>query len=67
MGKKESTTGIVRIGVTFAELVVHSMVADPDVNVILQCNCLTYHEEDAQRQLGLVRSVSPQSVSACSD
>lgn len=57
VGEEEAPRGVVRVGVGVAELVVHSVVARPLENVVLQRGRVEYHEEDAQRQLRLVRSV----------
>lgn len=62
VGEEESPGGVVRIGVCVGELVMHSVVAGPLVDGVLECDGLQDHKEDAEWEARFVGLVRPQSV-----
>jgi len=62
VGEEEAAAGVVGIGVCVGELVVHTVVTGPLPDAVLEGQRLAQHQEDAQRQLGLVGLVRPQTM-----
>lgn len=67
VGEEEATTRVVGIGVCVGKLVMHTMIACPLPDAVLEGERLAQHEENAQRQLCLVRLVRPQTMHARRD
>lgn len=64
--KEEASIRIVRIGISFREFVVHTMITNPFVNGILARQCKAQHQNDTHRCLCFVRTMSPEAMStAC--
>lgn len=61
---EESSVRVVRVRVRVRVLVVQPVVAHPVVNAVLDAHRLEQGQNDAQRQLGLVRVMRPQPVRA---
>lgn len=67
MSKEEPSLGIVRISIRLTELVMNAMISGPDVDRVLHRYAVGSHQEEPQRQSGLVRAMSPKSMSTSSD
>jgi len=61
---EEPAVRVVRVSVRVRVLVVQPVVAHPVVDAVLDADRLEQGEDDAQRQLGLVRVMRPQPVRA---
>lgn len=62
--EKQSTSGIVRIGIAVLVFVMHAMIVHPHPDAVLMGNRVEKRQQQFQRPLGFVRLVRPQSVCA---
>lgn len=63
--KEETPLRVVRIRVRVREFMMDSVIPHPLINMILESYGLQKHKDNSHRPFRFVRSVSPQSVSAC--
>jgi uncharacterized membrane protein len=59
VGKEESSESIVGISISFAVLVMNSMISRPFVDIILESHAIEDHQHHPKRELCLVGLVSP--------
>lgn len=57
--EKESTIGIVRVGVGLGEFVMDSMIARPFKDTVLECHGLLNRQQETEWKSSLVRFVAP--------
>ena len=62
MGKEETSRCVVGVGRGFTELVVDPVVPRPHQDRVLHGDAVGQHQEDAQGERRLVRSVRPEPV-----
>lgn len=67
MRKKEASGGVVRIRVRLRKFVMNPMISGPVVGGILEGYRIENDQDEAQRPLGLVGSVRPESVGTASN
>ena len=65
--EEEAAGSIMGVGVRLGVLVMHAVVAGPMVDAALVGNGVEHHQQDAVGQSGVVGTVGPKSVHACSD
>lgn len=62
--KEEASIRIVRIGISFREFMMHTMIANPFVNGVLARQCEAQHQNDTHGSLCFVRSMGPEAMGA---
>lgn len=67
MGEEEATSGIMRIGISFRELVVDTMIAGPMEGGILEGDRIENDQNETQRPFGFVGTMGPQTMSSSCD
>lgn len=67
MSKEEASLNVHRISIRLRVLVMHSVVSGPHEDAVLVGHRVAEGEEDAQGELGLVRSVRPETMDTGGD
>lgn len=67
VGEKVASARVVWVAVSVGELVMHAMIAAPNVDAVLAGNRLADAPEDPEWEAGVVRLVSPESMSSAPD
>jgi hypothetical protein len=62
VGEEKSTTGIVRVRVRLAKLVVDAVIAGPMVNGALVGNRVADDQKETHEEMGFVGAVTPETV-----
>jgi len=67
VGEEETSLGVVRVGVSFAEFVVDSVISGPVNDGIFESQGVAESQDEAERPFGFVRAMGPKSVRSCGD
>jgi hypothetical protein len=67
VGKEQAASGVVRVAIGLRVFMVSPMVSGPVVDGSLVGHRVAKHQEDAEGQTGLIRAMSPETMSSCGD